>query len=97
MLELQTLLSGATVSRRQITFKVSDTVGVRVDDTTVERLELRRHDLEEILEHILRFRRLRIPSVRYLPHNQHVHGNLPLRYANREDSGRYQGSRAWPC
>lgn len=49
------------VTRRaglEVALKVCDAILVRVDEVTVQSAELRRYDLEEVVEHVLRFRRL---------------------------------------
>jgi len=55
VLNLHTLVCVACLAGGEVTLKVCDAILVRVDDLTVQGAELRGDDLQEILEHVLRF------------------------------------------
>ena len=55
MLYLYTLVCVACLACGKVTLKVRDTILVRVDDLTVQGAVLCGDDLQEVLEHVLRF------------------------------------------
>lgn len=55
---LQTFVRVACHARLEVTLKVRGAILVRVDELTVQGAELGRYNLDEVLEHVLRLRRL---------------------------------------
>jgi hypothetical protein len=55
VLYLYTLFCVASLAGGKVTLKVGDAILMRVDDLTVQGVELGGDDLQEILEHVLRF------------------------------------------
>ena len=58
VLDVDTLTRGFRRACLEVALKVCDAVLVRVNGVSAQRAELRRDDLEEVLEHVLRFGRL---------------------------------------
>ena len=65
MLDLYALLCRIPMSLTQIPLEMRNAILVAIDLLPAERLELRRHNLKEVLEHVLRFARAReVPVAR---------------------------------
>lgn len=63
MCNLQSFVRVACYARLEVTLKVRDAILVRIDDLTAQGAELGRYNLDEVLEHVLRLRRLIPPHV----------------------------------
>lgn len=100
MCNLQTFVRVARHARLEVALKVRGAILVRIDDLTVQSAELGRYDLDEVLEHVLRLRRL-IPPVCLNPSehckDEQKNPNAPSPCAHPVDSGIYPNVPASLC
>lgn len=97
MCNLQTFVRVACHARLEVTLKVRGAILVRIDDLTVQGAELGRYNFDEVLEHVLRLRRLiaRMSQPRSTQRRTEI--DAPSPYAHPADSGIYPGAPASPC
>ena len=97
MCNLQTFVRVACQARLEVTLKVRGAILVRIDDLTAQGAVLGRYNLDEVLEHVLRLRRLIPPCVSASKHSRRTETDAPSPYAHLADSGIYPGAPASLC